>query len=463
MRILFVTLQFIESGFYGEVAAELGARGHEPAVVTVSHRAASKLRRRMVPAHCLADVIAAEETDPHLEEEIRRLESTYATPTLRDVYRTDPPSRRRPERWCLERTTRHFRAMERTFDAVRPDVVVLDVGGEILRTAAHLIALERGVPVLFLFYTIFPQPLRLYKDTMHAPIVTSDEIRPVSAEERLEVEAFIEEFIARDRPIRDYRRTPTLRTHWRNLIRHVVLKLTQDRDNEYLRPDVWARDIAVEAVRRRAATFAYRSQRPGRPFVYFPLHVADDYKIARVIPHCSDQASIIEQFARSLPAGYDLVVKEHPMAIGQSSLRTLARLARIPNVQVLPPDVSSHDLIRDSSAVGVISSTVGLEALLHAKPVLTLGRPFYAGAGVTLDVDSFAELREAVPALLRFKPDRERTIRFLVAAMRRCHPGAPVLVDRSHENALRLAGTLDSVVRLDLAGEERPVQQPSRG
>src|SRR5258707_447833 len=103
MRFLFVTLQFIETDFYGAVGAELAARGHDVGVVTVSRRAAVTLRRRGVDAHCLPHVVASLDPDPPLEEEIRRLESTYATPTLRDIYRTDPPSRGRPERWCLER------------------------------------------------------------------------------------------------------------------------------------------------------------------------------------------------------------------------------------------------------------------------------------------------------------------------------------------------------------------------
>ena len=71
----------------------------------------------------------------------------------------------------------------------------------------------------------------------------------------------------------------------------------------------------------------------------------------------------------------------------------------------------------------MISSTVGLEALLYDKPVLTLGQPFYSGFGVTLDVDSFAEIRTKVPELLRFRPDPERISRFLHAAMRGCRPG----------------------------------------
>ena len=120
-------------------------------------------------------------------------------------------------------------------------------------------------------------------------------------------------------------------------------------------------------------------------------------------------------------------------------------------MRLVQPYTSSHDLIRDSVGVVVISSTVGLEALLYDKPVLTLGDPFYAGFGVTLDVGSFAEITERVPELLRFRPDPERIRRFLHAAMRNCYPGAPVLVDRSEENAIRLAGSIETAARAAVA------------
>ena len=48
-----------------------------------------------------------------------------------------------------------------------------------MRTVTHLVGLDRQVTVLFLFYTIFPNPLRLYANTMHAPIVAAEDVRPL--------------------------------------------------------------------------------------------------------------------------------------------------------------------------------------------------------------------------------------------------------------------------------------------
>jgi hypothetical protein len=443
MRFLFTTLQTYESEFYGRVGAELDARGHRTTHVSVSRQAARLLREQGLDAVCLMDEIAALPPLGDVWSEARRIEERYELPTIREVYRTDWAAERLGEEAAVRRTIDHFRAVERIVDRVEPDVIVPEVGNETIRVATHLIGLERRIPVLFLLYTIFPRPLRLYVDTLHAPIVTPEELRPLTPDEEAEVEAFRRAFVERAKPIRAHRRVPI---EWRRvqvLAGHVQRKLDEDRDNDYLRPGRLLATNVAESARALVARPFYDDLAQGRPFVYFPLHVVDDYKIRKIIPHCVDQASIVEQIADALPPGYDLVLKEHPMSVGRNSLALLNRLRSRRNVRLVQPHASTHDLIRSSAAVAVISSTVGLEALLYEKPVLTLGEPFYSGYGITLDLHSFAEIRDGVPALLKFRPDPERIRQFLAAAMRRCYPGAPVLVDRSEENARTLAASLE--------------------
>jgi hypothetical protein len=335
-----------------------------------------------------------------------------------------------------------FRALERVFDEFSPDVVCPEVGNETIRVAAHSIGLARGLPTLFLLLTIFPKPLRVHVDTLHAPIVPLDEVRPLTPEEVDEVEAFRRAFTERAQPIRDYRRVPVDWRRTKVFAGHVARKRKVDMDNEYLDPLKLLRTNVAEKARALAARPFY-DELPTRPFVYFPLHVTDDYKIKRIIPHCVDQASIIEQVADALPAGHDLVLKEHPMSLGRNSVMLLRRLRKRANVRLVAPHTSSHQLIQRAEAIAVISSTVGLEALLYDKPVLTMGDPYYAGYGVTLDLTSFVDIRERVVELLRFQPDPERIRQFLHAAMRSSFPGSPLLVDRSEENAVQIADTLE--------------------
>jgi hypothetical protein len=309
------------------------------------------------------------------------------------------------------------------------------------------VANAHSIPVLFILHTIFPNPLRVYVDTLDAKIAPPEELRELSPEEREEVETFRGAFTKAATPIREFRRVPVDARRAKVFAGHIERKLGDDRENDYLRPWRLLRQNGSEWMRARAARPFYDKLDPGRPFVYFPLHVTDDYKIQRIVPHCADQASLVEQVADALPQGHDIVLKEHPMSLGRNSFRLLHRLRRRPNVRLVNPYTSTHDLIRHSEGVVVIGSTVGLEALLYDKPVLTLGDPYYAGFGVTLDVHSFAEIQAKVPELLRFRPDPERIAQFLHMAMRQCHPGQPLLVDRSEENAVTVADTLERAAR----------------
>jgi len=461
LRFLFTTLGHVESDFYGRVGAELRVLGHEAVHITFSRRGASVLRRRGFEARCLADAMDGILEGVDVDAEVQRISAKYPTTTFRDIYRTDFVHDGRSEAWAVRRTVAHMLALESLIDSLRPDILIPEVGNETIRVATHLIGLQRGLPVFFLLYTIFDEPLRLYVDSMHALIVEPHDIKALTSVQRAEVEDFIARFMSRAEPIRPYRdRRPTAHRA-RMLARHLLVRALWDRNNDYLTPIHWLLGRGKEAVRARLLRRYYEQLGKDRRYVYFPLHVTDDYKIKRVIPHCADQASIIEQVARSLPHGYDLVVKEHPMAIGRTPCALIRRLHRSRNIRVVAPRTSSHDLIRDAVGVAVISSTVGLEALLYNKPVLTLGQPFYSQLGLTVDVFSFADIPRAVPQLLERTVDPEHVMRFLHAAMQRCLPGAPVAVDRSDENARTLARSLAEAAVTEVGRRRATAPDPS--
>ena len=64
--------------------------------------------------------------------------------------------------------------------------------------------------------------------------------------------------------------------------------------------------------------------------------------------------------------------------------------------------------------------------------------------------------------MLEFQPDRERIRQFLHAAMRRCYPGAPVLVDQLDENAATLAASLDRAATEGVPESPPLVREPWR-
>ena len=178
--------------------------------------------------------------------------------------------------------------------------------------------------MLFLLHTIFPNPLRLYVDTL----ARADRAAGGAARADRRRSARRSRRSARRSRRRRSRSASTGASRSRPAARkvfagHVRRKLTDDRDNDYLRPWRLLHQNASEWMRARAARPFYDQLDPERPFVYFPLHVTDDYKIQRIIPHCADQASLVEQVADALPPGHDLVLKEHPMSLGRNSIRLL--------------------------------------------------------------------------------------------------------------------------------------------
>ncbi len=437
MRFLFATIQCFESDFYGRVGERLTDRGHEVEHVTYSRRSARRLAARGLRARPVGALVAPGVTDV----------ARYGSAALREAERVDQPSVRRGKAWARPRALAHVRGLERLFDDVRPDVLVSEPGTELLRAVARLVARQYGVPTLWPSYTIFPTPLRLAVDDVQAPIVPEGELRDLTAAEREELERFRAEFTHRAQPIRAHRRLLPTARRVRRAAQYVAARLGEDRDNEYLRPGRWAAEHVLGWGRAAAARRVYETV-PDRSFFYLPLHVADDHKLVGHFPVWADQAALVERVADALPVGRDLVVKEHPLSYGRNSLAFLRRIAETDRVYLVDPRTSSHDLLKAAEGVVVLGSTVGLEALLYEKPVLTLGRPFYAGYRVTLDVGPTDDLRGPLARLRTFRPDPERIRRFLHAAWRSCYPGAPVLIDESDANAAEVAASLEAAASM---------------
>ena len=72
-----------------------------------------------------------------------------------------------------------------------------------------------------------------------------------------------------------------------------------------------------------------------------------------------------------------LVVKEHPRSAGVRPLSYYKKLLEIPNVVLVEPSASSHELVRKANLVTVITGNIGLEAAVLGKPVIVFGETDY--------------------------------------------------------------------------------------
>jgi len=144
-------------------------------------------------------------------------------------------------------------------------------------------------------------------------------------------------------------------------------------------------------------------------FVFLPLQVHDDSQILFYSPRFADMPSLIRFCAEGAAAqGLRLVVKEHPSDNGRVDYAAIR--AELPEV-VFTKRMDTQELIRKAQAVATVNSTVGIEALVHFKPVITLGEAFYAVPGVVTPCGAGfgASLREALARPV----DRDLVARFL--------------------------------------------------
>jgi hypothetical protein len=164
------------------------------------------------------------------------------------------------------------------------------------------------------------------------------------------------------------------------LRRQAAFALEQARErlagNWYIEPNPvvkWMAELGPQ-VRSRVADRRYLHAAPsGRPFVFFPLHLEPEAVLLIQSSYFANQLDVVRNLARSLPIGWELVVKEHFGMRGRRKLSVYRDLARIPNVRLAAFTHDTNRLIRDAAVVAVIAGTAGLEAGLIGQPVVMFG------------------------------------------------------------------------------------------
>lgn len=121
----------------------------------------------------------------------------------------------------------------------------------------------------------------------------------------------------------------------------------------------------------------YQQMDKNQRYVYYPFHFTEDAQVRLKHPEGYNQYELIRNIARNLPVNLKLLVKEHPVYMGNYSLKELIDLSRLPNIVVIDPRISSKEIFDYSDYIITINSTVGYEALFYDKIVITMGKSFY--------------------------------------------------------------------------------------
>lgn len=106
-----------------------------------------------------------------------------------------------------------------------------------------------------------------------------------------------------------------------------------------------------------------------QPFVFFAFHQEPEFSTQAQARMFNDQAAIVRQIAKSLPAGVNLIIKEHNN-LGYRQMSFYKDLLSFPNVFLAHPNILGPQLIERCRAAASLRGTVTLEAALWGKPAL---------------------------------------------------------------------------------------------
>ena len=142
-------------------------------------------------------------------------------------------------------------------------------------------------------------------------------------------------------------------------------------------------------------------------FIYAPLQVQPERSTSPMGDMFVDQILMLETISASLPPGWKIYVKEHPIQwvrIGShfSSSRYpgyYQKISRLKNVTLVPIETSSFELMRASQAVATVTGAPGWEAMVRGKPALVFGYAWYKESPAAFRVRDVASCQDALRAI----------------------------------------------------------------
>lgn len=376
-------------------------------------------------------------------EELFRLDLRYGPPAIHALANSDIYLRGfLPKHLAANRenlVARAYAFWEKFFDAQDIDYVIATDTDSLPARSARVVAQRRNRPDVWKLMTLGLGPgyfslCDVGEEYCWSELLTvlEGEPRMPTSKERHAVTDFI-------RTHMDWRSKPSIPAHWRvSMLRRAfgfTKRLIKAR-KEKLRGDSFGEAMenyaAIKLFNKSwyryvtSSVFRYDKTRDER-FVYFPISFKNEQRnLASDHYWAHNQLSLISEVAASLPAGVKLYVKEHPFAYGDTSLRWLRNVQKMPNVRIVDRSLSGQALIDRCEAVVTVFSTTGWEAYLSRKPIVKLGSPIYfSRSRLVYKVGNVAELPAVLFAAIKngskiYDENESEWYRFIYSVITTC-------------------------------------------
>lgn len=450
--------------FYCKLGSELIQRGYKVGFITRSRlvdRIVGDYGHTYFNLHDMIEELKGKRSISYAEEGAR-IEQTYDISIrnycLAEAMLEEPHAKN--DRQLTEEVIEDFILVEDFLETHKVGCIIQNQGGEIIRRVLSQVGQHRNIPSVWINWS----PIRGYISLHSSELDIWDDLSRIKAFEDLATEeiAGAESYIAsfrneqemylhRSRRFKPWKMP--LSITW-GVFRELYRKY---RVNQGQEPRKILRYYYF-SLKMRFKGLLYDLRLPKsldreEKFFFFPLHLPRESQLTIKAPQCLKQEAIVDIVVRSLPFGYKLYVKEHPNHIGEVPYGAIRRISKMKDVVLLHPRAHSHQLIQQSSGVIVINSTVGFESILYQKPAVVLGRPFYSRLGMTIDVEDWFHLPEALREALRLKEIHyDEVVSFISAVLKAGYKGQ--YGDTSEQNIEVVVDSVLTYLKRTTSGEQ---------
>ena len=440
--ILFAIMAVQEVVFFAPIAKRLREEeGVSVAFLTFHEAGDDILKREGMPYFSLHKIKQQMEQNDYADISLSGIEERLKNKMKELVIHEMLTANRQDEAFLHNKVIQYYAIIDKIFKENNISCVVQELGGFIAPQLLYYISRYHNINHIFIEPAMFPKRIVFTLNRLYADFDEYDD-RVLNAALDKDVDVLVKRYMESKTvviPKKDrhfFQDMGLMRLfspdNFRRLSRKLYHKYILGRKEEYDAIMWYALYHFIKLYRRKILNLYYSEPKAGERYIYFPFHVPLDVQLTVRCPEFLNQESVVEQIAKAVPPDYMLYIKEHPAAIGGHSLTGLKKLLALDNVRLLHSRHNSFDIIKNSACVVTINSKVGFEAIMQGKPVVVLGKTFYRGRGVTVDVKNISDIKDAINKALDMSIDNNKRNHFLNNAYKWSYLGE--LYEGSPEN-----------------------------
>ena len=327
-------------------------------------------------------------------------------------------------------------------------IPIQNQGGEIFRRCLHTIATYHGYTSVWRGFSPAEQMCGLHPN----PAMYFDSLDRISYDELSNGEKKNAKKLIRQITTEYSRYTGAEQTLSDDISQKI--QALQNYGSNFVEPAIsWLRESLFAGLKKAYFNHLYSDMEESinfvenKSFVYYPIQYFRESRVTYRSNAFYNQLWLIEYLSRSIPYGQELAIKDHPNQAGAQPLSVPRKLARV--AKPLATKLNSRKIIENSEAVVTLNNTVGFEALMYGKPVVTLGNGFYADSKYVHSVDDISEIESVLYQAVESDGLSDKEIIEVAAAiMKESYPGR--WGDSSKSNVEKFATSVQTFLETEI-------------